>query len=223
MDLEMDTNIALTLDVSLHLGTLLAILVFFYKDFITITKNSFKGDKMLFKIIIATIPAALVGFIFEDIIDNFIRNNLNVIAFFLVAVGFILYIADIKGKKNKGIFDITYKDSIKIGLSEALALIPGVSRSGITIISSRLLGINRVDATKFSFYLTLPIILGTTLYTFIKYGYSIDLKILIVGVLVSFISGLWSIKFLLNFINKHDYKIFMIYRLILGLIILIFV
>ena len=223
INLNLENSVGLTFDVSLHLGTLFVVLVFFYKDFFNISKNFFKGDKTLLNIFIATIPAAIIGVLFEDVIDNFIRNNLNIIAFFLVVVGFILYVSDRLGKSDKIIKDISYIDSLKIGISQIFALIPGVSRSGVTITSLRLLGVNRVDATKFSFYLSLPIVLGTSLYTLMKYGYNIDFKILIIGVFTSFIAGLWSIKFLLNFINSHDYKIFMIYRLILGIIILILV
>lgn len=226
MDLNLSNDVALTLDVALHLGTMLSIGIFFIKDLIRLVSSGFtkrnNDTKLFWYLIIATIPAALIGVLFEDIINNLIRDNKILIGIALIIMGIIIYLVDKKKEEVKELYDITLMDALKIGVSQLFALIPGISRSGITITTSRLLGINRVDSTKFSFYLSFPIILGSAIYTLLFKGINIDYKILIVGIFTSFITGMWTIKFLLNYINNHDYKIFMIYRIIIGLIMIIF-
>lgn len=225
LNINIANDAALTLDVSLHLGTMLAIGLFFIKDLIRLVNAGFtkknKDTKLFWNIIAATIPAGLIGVLFEDIIDNVIRNNIYLISFALIIMGIIIYIIDIKSKQEKDLYGISLKDSIKIGIAQIFALIPGVSRSGITITAGRMLNLNRVDATKFSFYLSFPIILGSSIYTLLFKEINIDIRVLIIGIFTSFIVGIWTIKFLLNYINNHDFKIFMIYRIIIGIMLLI--
>ena len=226
MNLNLTNDVALTLDISLHLGTMLAISIFFIKDLIRLVSSGFtkknKDSKLFWNLIIATIPAGLIGLIFEDIFNEIIRNNKIIIGVALIIMGIIIYIIDKVKKEEKELYDVNILDALKIGISQIFALIPGVSRSGVTITTARLLGINRVDSTKFSFYLSLPIILGSALYTLLFKDINLDFNILIVGIFTSFITGIWTIKFLLHYINNHDYKIFMIYRLIIGLYLIIF-
>ncbi len=223
-------DIALTFDIALHFGTLLAIILYFFKDFWDMFINGItKGykdekGKLLYYLIIATIPAAMVGFLFEDIIDGYIRNNFIVIAIALIVMGLIIYFVDKKMKEEKEIKNITLKEAFLIGCSQIFALIPGFSRSGTTITTGRLLKLNREDSAKFSFYLSLPIISGAVLLQLIKMDINILInhyKIFIVGIVFSFLIGLLCIKFLLNYVKKKDFSIFMWYRLALGLIVLI--
>lgn len=214
-----DSNIDLTFDIALHFGTLIAVIVSFYKD-IKIIKNN---NKIINSIIIATIPAALTGFLFEDIIESFIRVKYILIIFCLIIVGIIIYLIDIKSKSNKSINEITIKDSFFIGLFQVFALVPGFSRSGTTIIGSRLLGINREGSIKYSFYLSIPIISGALLLQLIKIEYTVileNISIFIIGITVSFITGLLCIRLLLNYVKSNNFKIFMWYRIVFGILVL---
>lgn len=227
---DINQNIALAFDVALHFGTLMAILVYFYKDFLNIfikgiTKGIKDNDgKILWFIIIATIPAAIAGLLFEDIIENVIRGNFYIIVITLVFMGIFIYMIDIKFKKDKTIKDMSFKNALFIGCCQIFALIPGFSRSGTTIAAGRIMNLNREDSAKFSFYLAAPIILGAVILTIFKTG-TIDIvlansSIFIIGILVSFIVGLLCIEFLLQYIRKHNFKIFMWYRIIFALIII---
>ena len=227
----MDSEIYLCFDLALHLGTLLAIAVFFFKDFLNmVIKGLSKGvkdknGKLFYEIILATIPAAIVGVLFEDVIEDAIRTNYILIAFALIIMGVIIYLVDKYSKSKKNTQEITFKDAFLIGCSQVFALIPGFSRSGTTIASARLLGVDRESAAKFSFYLSAPVVLGACVLQVFKDG-TIDLiisnaAIFIIGILAAFITGLICIKFLLQFLKKHDFKLFMIYRIILALIVII--
>ena len=171
---SMSKEMELTFDVALHLGTLLAIFVFFFKDFIKmITKGFTKGlkdddGKILWYLVIATIPAGIAGVLFEEVIENAIRSNFIIIALSLAIVGVIIYLADKYSKSNKTIKSMNLKDAIIIGCSQVFALIPGFSRSGTTIAAGRLLGINREDAAKFSFYLSAPVVCGAVALKLLK-------------------------------------------------------
>ncbi len=227
----MGKNLALSFDIALHLGTLLAICVFFFSDFLLMIKNGFqKGmkdpkGKMLWYIVIATIPAAIVGVLFEDIIEDAIRSNFVIIALALAFMGVIIYWVDQKSKQKKSLSTMTLKDAILIGCSQIFALIPGFSRSGTTIACARGLEINREDAAKFSFYLSAPVVLGAVVLQLLKKSTLTailsHLSIFLVGVATSFVIGLICIQFLLKYLKKHDFKIFMYYRLILAIIVLV--
>ncbi len=229
--LQMDTNIELTFDLALHFGTLLAIIIFFFKDLLKIgidgvTKGP-KTDhgKIFWYLLLATIPAGIIGVAFEDVIDTFFRDQTAIIALALIFVGILLYVVDKLNKQEKEIKDLKWYHALLIGCAQTFALIPGFSRSGTTITAARLLKLTREESAKFSFYLAIPVVAGATLYSLIKPG-TLDLiisnlPIFSVGIIVSFITGYLCIAFLLKFIKKNDFKVFMIYRIIVGLAILL--
>ncbi len=228
---SMSGDLAIVFDVALHFGTLLAILVYFFKDFLNMIVKGFTKPKeegrLLWYLVAATIPAALAGVLFEDAIDSMIRGNFFIIAASLIIMGIVLYIADAKSEKNRHVEDITLKDALIIGCSQVLALIPGFSRSGTTITAERFLKIDRKDAAKFSFYLSAPVVAGGFLLQLIKSeSRSLIFSNLLpfgVGILISFVIGLLCIKFLLSYLNKHSYKVFMIYRVLMGILVILFV
>ena len=218
-------------DIALHFGTFMAILVFFFKDFWNMFIKGFtkgckdKDGKMMWMIVVATIPAAIVGVLLEDKIDEVVRNKYLLIAICLAVMGIIIKYTDKLSKDNRSFKDMSFKDAIMIGCAQVCALIPGFSRSGTTIAMARVLKINRSDAAKFSFYLSAPVVLGAVAIKLLK-GEMLSLitndpVTFIIGVFISFVSGMLCIRFLLTYIKKHDYNIFMWYRLILALIVLI--
>ena len=226
-------DFALAFDIALHFGTLLAIVIYFFNDFwCMFTKGITKGikddeGKIFWYIVGATIPAALAGVLFESTIENIVRSNFILIALALIVMGIIIYLADRYSKQTKGFKQMTFKDAIIIGCSQIFALIPGFSRSGTTIACARALKINREDAAKFSFYLSAPVVLGACLLQFIK-GEAIaliaaNMVIFLVGILVAFVTGLICIKFLLQYLKKHDFKVFMIYRILLAVAVILLV
>ena len=231
--INMASNVELTFDLALHFGTLLAIIIYFWTDLWKIlisglTKGTKESDgKLFWYLILATIPAGIVGVLFEDIFDSFFRKQIWLIALALIVMGIIIYLVYKKSKSTKNLEQMSAIDALIIGISQVFALIPGFSRSGTTITASRALAINRTDSAKFSFFLSVPVVLGATLFTLIK-GNTIaiiseNLVIFGLGILISFITGLLCISFLLKYIKKHDFKLFMIYRIILGIIVLLMV
>lgn len=225
-------DLALAFDIALHFGTLLAIVIYFFKDFLKMIISGLtkgikdKDGKIFWFILVATIPAAIVGVLFEDVIENMIRSNFILIAMALIVMGIIIYFADKYSKQLKGFDKMTVKDAIIIGCSQVFALIPGFSRSGTTIASARILKLNREEAAKFSFYLSAPVVLGAVILSIFDAttiaAITSNLSIFVVGVGVAFISGLLCIEFLLHYIKKNDFKLFMWYRVILGIIVIIY-
>jgi undecaprenyl-diphosphatase len=217
----------LSLDVALHFGTLLAVLLYFRKDWLDIFASAFtkkKGKyskKFLGYLIIATIPGALAGYFFEDLAENIFRHPL-IIAFTLTFFGFWLYYFDKKGAKKKTEKQFSLKDSLLVGIAQAVAIIPGTSRSGITMTMGLKLGLNRKSAARFSFLLATPIIFGASVY---KLKDFLSLEIgwpEITGILFAFLSGYLAIAGLIKFVEKVSYKFFFWYRLLLALIIVFF-
>lgn len=213
-------------DVALHFGTLLAIAIFFFKDWISLIKGGWNQvvkkektteGKMFWYIVIATIPGGIIGFLLDHFADGLLTKPL-IIAIALIVMGIILYLVDKNAKSNTKYEDMTFKQTFLIGLSQALAFIPGVSRSGITMTTGRLLGVERKSCAKYSFMLSAPIVLGATLLKMKDFVFNIPF---FVGVFASFIVGIIVIKFLLNYLQKGSFKGFAIYRVIFGIIILI--
>ena len=229
----MSANMDLTFDIALHFGTLLAIGVFFFWDFIKMIQKGFtKGvkdedGKILWYLVAATIPAAIVGVLFEEPIEKVIRSNYVVIALALAIMGIIIYLADKYSKQTKNIKQMTLKDAIIIGCSQVFALVPGFSRSGTTIAAGRVLGLERESAAKFSFFLSAPVVLGAVTLQLIKdSAWSViaaNISTFILGIVVSFVVGILCIKYLLKYLQKHNFKIFMIYRVVLAMIVLLYV
>lgn len=214
-------------DVALHFGTLLAIGIFFFKDWIALIKGGYnqvvKKEKttegsMFWYIVIATIPGGAIGFLLDKYASDLLTNQF-IIAIALIVMGIILYVVDKKSKSEIEYKDMTFKQTFLIGLSQALAFIPGVSRSGITMTVARGMGIKRESAAKYSFMLSAPIVLAATLYKLKDFAFG-DLSFYI-GVLASFIVGILVIKFLLQYLQKGSFKGFAIYRIILGIIVLV--
>ena len=213
-------------DVALHFGTLLAIGLFFFKDWIQLIKGGFnqivKKEKstegrMFWYIVAATIPGGIIGFLLDHFVGDSLANMPLVIAGALIVMGIILYIVDKKALSETDYENMTFKQTFMIGLSQALAFIPGVSRSGVTMTAGRIMGVKRESTAKYSFMLSAPIVLGATLYKFKDFVFGIPF---VVGVLASFLVGLIVIKFLLQYLQKGSFKVFAIYRVILGLAII---
>ena len=213
------SNQNLLIDICLHLGSLLAIVVYFRNDLINFVKNR----NFLIKIIIGTIPIIPVGYIlYKTGLINYLRN-LEVIGWMSLIFGIFLFISD-KMEVTKNVNkDFNNKSAVIIGLFQVLALIPGVSRSGITITSGRFLGFNRFDSAKISFFLSIPTLAAAScigIYNISKEG-STELNFLaIIAVIFSFIFSYITIALFLNFIKKFNLSIFIAYRIILSLFIL---
>lgn len=222
---------SLAFDVALHFGTMMAVLVIFFKDWWNLfigaikdikTKKKSTNGKMFWYLIVATVPAALAGLLLDDVIENVIRNKIWIIALTLAIMGVLIYLGDKWAshyyKKEKKFGDISLKDAIVVGISQAFAVVPGFSRSGTTILTGRLMGISKEAITKFTFLMSVPVICGATI---LKVSDLVFTKEVIIGIVSSFAMGVLSIKFLLNYIKKHDFSVFAFYRVLLAVIVLV--
>lgn len=219
------------MDVALHIGTLLALVIFFFKDWLNLLKAGYKKvvkkedskeGKIFWYLVIATIPAGILSLVLDKVSDKIIGEDINfqmaIIAITLIVMGILLYIADKKSKSTTNYENLSLKQSILIGASQAIAAaFPGVSRSGITMTIARFLKVDRESAAKFSFMLAMPITLAAVIFDLANFTF--DLAI-ILGILASFITGVIVIKFLMDYLKKGSFKIFAIYRIIFGAIIL---
>lgn len=222
----------------IQLGTMLAVLIFFWKDLISIVKDFIKDNlikrlsyskqqvnsKIGWLIIIGTIPVVIIGFAFKDAIEGELTKNLYVIASSLIILAIILALAEKTAKFKKNIENITVMDSIIIGSAQALSLIPGSSRSGTTITAGLFVGLKREAAARFSFLLSLPAVLASGLLQLYEALQFIDRTMtvnIIVATVVSGISGYLAIDFLLKFLKKNSTFLFIYYRIALGVFILI--
>ena len=217
-------NIPEAFDVALHFGTLLAIGLFFFKDWINLIKGGFKSikgektpeGKMFWYIVIATIPGGAIGFVLDHFAEDLLTNSV-VIGIALIVMGILLYVVDKIGKNKTDYKEMSFKQTFLIGLSQCMAFIPGVSRSGVTMTMGRALGVKREAVPRYSFMLSTPIVFAATIYKLKDFVF--DLPFLI-GVITSFVVGLFVIKFLLEYLKKGSFKIFAIYRIILGIVVL---
>ena len=221
------TDPGLTFDIALHLGTLFAVVLYFWKDWWQlITKGltdvrSVQG-RLFWYLVAASVPGGIAGFLLEKKAETIFRAPV-LIAIMLIVMGGFLYWADRKSAKMTGITHITFGTSILIGISQALAIIPGVSRSGITMTTGLLLGLTREGAARFSFLLSTPIIFGAAM---VKLPHVMaDPSVLSVdfmaGVLVSCLTGFASIGFLLRYVQTKDFLPFVWYRFILGALVIV--
>ncbi len=221
-------------DVALHFGTLLAIGIFFFKDWLNliigglkkvIKKEDSVEGRMFWYIVAATIPGGAIGFVLDKYAEDILTQPL-IMAIALITMGIILYIVDKKSSTKTEYEEMTFKQTFLIGLSQALAFIPGVSRSGITMTTGRAMGVSRKSAAKYSFMLSAPIVLAATVFKlgdFIAYftvASTTGIIAFILGVLSSFIVGIIVIKFLLQYLNKGSFKVFAIYRVIVGILVI---
>ncbi len=222
-------------DVALHLGTLLAILIFFIDDWISLFKSGFRNivkkehsheGNIFWYIVISTIPAGVLALILDKISEKIIGGNFKtemlLIAAALIILGIVLEITDRKAPNLISYEGITFKQSLIISLSQAIAAaFPGVSRAGITMTAARSLKIDRESSAKFSFMLSAPIVAAAVFFDFGKFSFSS--VTFWIGVLTSFIVGTAVIKFLLEFVKKKSFRVFATYRIILGIIITVLV
>ena len=212
-------NQNLSIDVSLHIGSFIAVLSYFYKDIL----NFFDNKILFFKIFISSIPLMIIGFFLVE--TGFVEKirNLKVIAWTTVIFGFLLFLSD-KFKLEKNIEkNFTMKSAIFIGLFQVLSLIPGVSRSGIAITASRFLNFKRVDAAKISFLLSIPILGAVSLFGLKNLIFSENSYFTVsnlIAIFFSFLTSLITIKYFLIYIKKFNLNIFVYYRILLGLILL---
>ena len=208
--------ISLEIDISLHLGSLLAILVYFWNDLITI----FNNKKLLYLIMFGSIPLVLIGFVINYFDILYLLRNLKLVAWTTLIFGIVLFFADRRIAKNNIESNLNFKNILIIGLFQVLAIIPGVSRSGIVITASRIFGFKRVDSAKISFFLSIPALAGASILG--ASGISdknVDFNlIMVISILFSFIFSFLTIKFLLKFLKKFSLNIFVYYRIILSVI-----
>ena len=221
-----DWKISDSFDIALHFGTLLAICIFFFKDWINLIKGGFnkvfkKEDstegRIFWYIVVATIPTGIIGIIFEHYLESYLTQPL-IVATALIVMGILLYVVDKKSKSEVSYENMTFKQAFLIGISQVLAFIPGVSRSGATITVGRALKVDRESVAKYTFLLSTPIIFAATVLKIFDFQFSIAF---FAGVISSFLVGLAVIKFLMEFIKKRSFKVFAIYRVILGIVVYI--
>lgn len=215
-------------DVALHFGTLLAIVLFFYKDWLKLIKGGFnqvvKKEKtfegrMFWYLVAATIPGGAIGFLLDHFMGDSLGKMPLLIASALIIMGIVLYIVDKKAPSKTDYEHMTFKQTFLIGLAQALAFIPGVSRSGVTMTTGRLMGVDRESTAKYSFMLAAPITFGAALYKLVSGAFTINLSFAI-GILTSFVVGLFIIKFLLDYLKKGSFKLFAIYRVVVGVLVI---
>lgn len=217
----------LTFDIALHLGTLVAVVIYFWRDWVRLITKGFTDRKstdgrLFWYLVLATIPGALIGLLLEKKAETVFRNPV-LIAIMLILLGVILYFADRKSAKNIDVNKISLRASFLIGVSQALAVIPGVSRSGITMTTGLLLGLTREGAARFSFLLSAPIIFGAAavkLPHVISHPAMITINF-IIGMVVSCVTGIISIGFLLRFVQTKTFLPFVWYRFILGALVIV--
>lgn len=216
----------LVFDVALHMGTLIAVVVFFWKDWFKLigaglSKPKTREGKLFWYLVLATVPGALAGALFESQAESSFRNP-ALIGIMLIVMGLALYFADRSGNKRDSLQNIGFIRSITIGLSQALSIVPGVSRSGITMSAGLFLGLDRESVARFTFLLSTPIIAGAGLIKIKDILHTqIDISF-IVGIVTSAVVGILSIGFLLKYLKTKSFGIFAAYRIFAGLL-LIFV
>lgn len=221
--------------VVIQLGAILAVVILFWNkifpfQFKDKTKPLIEMDKIMLwmKIVVACIPAAIVGILFDDVLDALFYHTMPVaLALIIFGVAFIVVERRNKGKKAKvkTLDDITFQTAFMIGIFQLIAAVfPGTSRSGATIVGALLIGVSRSVAAEFTFFLAIPVMFGASLLKLVKFGLSftaMEAGILIIGMLVSFFVSVFVIKFLMDYIKKHDFQVFGWYRIILGAIVII--
>jgi undecaprenyl-diphosphatase len=223
-----DPQTELMFDVALHAGTLMAILLYFWRDLVRLASALLENTperaverRLAWGILIGCIPAALAGSLFEEPIEQFFRAQYGLISGLLIGVGLLMALVDWRGRKVRALESIGLLDALLIGVAQALALIPGFSRSGITIIAGLALGLQREAAARFSFLLATPITVGAALWSFrhlLKTGVPDGMAVpMVVGALTAMVVGWLSIAFLLNYLRTRSLMPFVVYRVGVGL------
>ena len=219
-------------EVVILLGSILAVVVLFFHKLNPLSPKKSPQEKkdtlsLWGKVIIGVIPAGIIGLLFDDQINDIFYNSLT-IAITLIVYGVLFILVENRNKHRKPRIDsvgqISWQLALAIGCAQILALIPGTSRSGATIIGAMLFGLSRTAAAEFSFFLAVPVMFGASALKLLKFGFDftgMELAILFTGCVTAFLVSLLAIRFLMNFIKKHDFKPFGYYRIALGIIILI--
>ena len=226
-----DWTMSESFDIALHLGTLLAITMFFFKDWIALIKGGYEQvikkkksteGRIFWYIVAVTIPTGIVSLVLDKFSESICEKfgiEMILIAAALIILGIVLYIVDKKSASEVKFEDMTFKQSFLIGISQAIAAaFPGTSRSGITMTVARALKVDRESAAKYSFLLSTPIILAAVLVSIAEFELSLAF---FAGLISSFLVGMVVIKFLLNYLKKGSFKVFAIYRVILGIIVIV--
>lgn len=222
--------------VVIQLGAILAVVLLYWNKIFPFKKTregkyvSVKSIWVLWsKILVATIPAAVIGLALDDWIDEHLYNGF-VVAIMLILVGVAFIYVENRNKNMRptvnSLSALSYKDALIIGLFQVIAaVLPGTSRSGATIIGGLLIGVSRAVAAEFTFFLAIPVMFGASLLKLVKFGFAfsfLEFFILIIGMLVALVVSIFVIRFLMSYIKKHDFKVFGWYRIVLGIIVLIF-
>jgi undecaprenyl-diphosphatase len=227
----------LSFDIALHVGTVAAVVVYFFRDWIQVLGQGFglnigtdpalkRNRMLLWLLVLGSIPAGIAGVLVKDLSENVWRNNQYLIGSMLILVGLFMWWADRQGTRNKDLSSVSSTDSLTIGAAQALALVPGVSRSGITICAGLLRNLDRASAARFSFLLATPAIAGAAAkdaWDLMRHGGGIppDMRTaLIVGVVVSAVTGALTIQFFLNYLRRQSLSFFVWYRVIFGIIVI---
>ena len=220
--------------VVIQLGAILAVPVVFWKKLFPFGKSKSEDEKkriwsLWFKVAIGVVPAVVLGLLLDDLLDKYLYNYVVVsVALVVYGVAFILIERLRKNKEYRidSVYDISYRDALIIGAYQTLSLIPGTSRSGSTILGGMLTGVSRTASAEFSFFMAIPVMLGASglkVLKFIAGGYtatSLEICLLLIGILVSFLVSLVVIEFLMSFVKKHSFSAFGIYRIVLGAVVL---
>ena len=215
-------------DIAAHFGTLFAVMIYLRKDIYYFLTNIFQfkifEDQIIFKIILATLPAIILGYFIYDYVSLYFRS-IQLIASSSIVFAIILFFADRVKIESKSWNKITYIEALTVGLFQVLAFIPGASRAGVTITGARLLGYDRLNAARFSMILSIPIIFASMTLSLINIFNEeyvpVNLHQSLSAALVAFITALLSIIFLMRFIKKANFNIFIIYRIVLGIVLLV--
>ncbi|MDR0952802.1 MAG: undecaprenyl-diphosphate phosphatase [Elusimicrobiota bacterium] len=215
----------LTYDVALHLATLIAVVAYFCRDILTLTKAGLfapktQDGKLFWFIGLATVPAALAGYFFEDAAENIFRSPLMIAVMLIVFAAFLMFAGRVSAKLKEKRTELTLGIMLLIGLAQALAIMPGVSRSGITITAALLLGLNHTQSARISFLLSIPIIAGAAVLKLKDIALSDINAAFIAGFFAALICGWLVIKFLMKYIQSHSFDIFAYYRFALGAVII---
>lgn len=220
-------------NVVIQLGAILAVVLLFFPKlwpFTTKEKGWIKKDTwmMWFKVIVAALPAAVLGILFDDKLEEMFHNY-QTVAVMLIVYGVLFIVVERWNKRRKPkirtIRDMTFQTAFLIGMFQVLSLIPGTSRSGATILGAIILGCSRYIAAEFSFFLAIPVMFGASFLKIVKFGFAFEtaeIIILLVGMVTAFIVSVLSIRFLMSYVKKHDYQFFGYYRIILGVIVLLY-
>ncbi len=214
----------------IQLGAILAVVTLYFKTLNPFSPSKTKMEKadtwsMWFKVVVACLPAAVIGLLLDSVMEHF--ENWQVVSTMLILYGIAFIFIEKLDKKTAvhSVKEMSYKTALLIGAFQVLSIIPGTSRSGSTILGAMLLGCSRSMAAEFSFFLAIPVMFGVSFLKILKYGLMMsasDAAVLLVGMVVAYVVSLVAIKFLVNYVRNHDFKFFGIYRIVLGILVILY-